>query len=199
VASESIESKYETQHRWAFKLTAILYIFVIMIRQGSIQQANFVPSPIWYVIFILISPLFGPAYWTMRKYLDKYFNGQLKIFENKFLTLISISGFLIYLVLVSFPAYFLLEYVLAPAVTSQFYTTVEKDISGTKGYRVSGTAKYLNRYYIATPDIYEGNYENLYITYDEFASINNKVRMHVTFKQSFFGMAVQSYIFLPSN
>jgi len=198
VDSTSTDSKYEVQHRWAFRLTAILFICMVLIQQGPSQQANFVPSPVWNVISILISPLFGPSYWTVRKYLDKYSSGQLKIFENKFFSLISFFGFLIYLGLSSLPAYFMLAQVLASAVTSEFYTTVEKDISGTKAFS-SGTSRAYNRYYIKTPDLAKGSYEKIYITYDEFSSINNKVRMHVSLRKSILGTAIESYSFTPSG
>jgi hypothetical protein len=155
---------------------------------GFRHYLSFFPSSSWTTISIITALVLGfsfsvPCYFTPA--LDQFSNVYKEIAVRAILT---VAGF-------GFLFCGIFVYIVGPAVTHFSSATIEKTIAGTK-IRESGASRSPCYYYIDTADLPEGAFAKLYITESEFDSIPNEVRMHVTLKQSFFGMTVESYSFI---
>lgn len=89
----------------------------------------------------------------------------------------------------SFLFYILLAYGVGPAATALCGTLIEKDIHGVPYY--SHSRHGLDDYYINTPDLPDYPFSYIHLSENEFNQGTG--RMHVTFKQSFFGLLVEHY------
>jgi len=87
--------------------------------------------------------------------------------------------------------YGLLVYGLGPALNAIAAADTQQDIAGTKmtlHHKMSD-----DTYFIRTVDVPEDAFSRFYIPQTDYDSMPDDVRLHVTFRQSFFGMSVKDY------
>jgi hypothetical protein len=188
MAFPETEFKYKPTTNWVVlsvfvpAFIAFLYYFLCMF--GFRHYINFLPSSSWTTISIILSMVLG-----LICSLLFYQPSKLDRKTAWYVTWSTVFCSLVF--------YNLIAYGLGPAATYFSSTLTTKNIAGRKVYMSS--SKSASDYYIDTYDLPTSLFAKLYITESEFDSIPNDVRMHITLKQSFFGMAVENYTFLPNN
>lgn len=171
----------------AFLLCALAFVYTLLLLVGFRHYINFLPSSQWEIITLLLALILGfVCTGIFTQFLFQSTGGKTK--KN-------LSGLFLGLA-ISFFFYDALAFGLGPAITSFSLTTIEKDIIGTKTY--GRNSRGADDYYINTPDLPESIFARLYVTKEEFEALPLQVHMHIALKQSFLGMTIEHYTFLPT-
>lgn len=167
-------------------LFVISFIYLLVLGMGLQHYINFIPSFGWKAFSLISSLTLGLAIAVYAKPYMYRPEPLKKLIGMAVVTWVS-----------ALPFYFVSAYGIGPVATSIFHTTLEKDIYGMKGY-YDGYYQ-VDDYYVTTSDLVKNTPVKIYITRKEYKSGHKDVRMHLTLKKSFFGMAVERYTFLSEN
>jgi protein-disulfide isomerase len=186
---------------WASLLLVVAVIYLFALSAGFSHYLNFLPSDEWTKISAALSLVLALASAVIVTPVLSALNQScisLQTGNNnkKFISRggVAIGGFwgkTLSVLLSGVCFYNLLAFGVGPAATALSYTTIEKDIVGTKAYQ--SNRRSANDYYIKTTDLPVGDFAKFYITRNEYDTGPNDVRVHVTLRQSDFGMAIERY------
>jgi hypothetical protein len=169
-------------------LLSIPVAFGVLFMIAPSHHLNFFPSSRWTTMSIELSIGLTFAFSTL------FFISDFKRVDDGIKTIDKRA--VMWMVLCSLVLYGLFAYGIGLTATALSYTTVETVERDIEGIKTKSCGRGGCNFYIKTDDLPEGIFAQLYITESEFNSIPQEVRMHVTLKRSFFGMAVQRYTFL---